>query len=101
MEFVIARDTIEVEYKNNSFWKQFDEVKVENPNGWYIRYVSGGIVHTFGYCQSTGRGDYYDEYVEQTHKIPLNFSDDAKANAEIMHKADYDRMQNVVLIRQK
>lgn len=99
MKFVIASDTAEVEYKNKAFWQQYDEVEVENPNGWYIRYVSGGMVHVFDYCQSTGRGEYFDEYREEVYKVPLNFSDNAKANAEIMHKANYDNMK-AVLIRE-
>lgn len=97
MKFTIARDTAQVDYKSNEFWQQFDEVEVETPDGWYIRYITGGIVHTFDYCQSTGRGDYIDEYVEEEHKVPLAFTADAKANAEIMHNAHYDDMKAVLV----
>lgn len=97
MKFVIGQDEDKIDYKSNDFWQQYDEVEVKNPKGWYIRYVVGGFVHTFDYCQSTGRGDYYDEYQEEVYKIPLPFSDDAKANAEIMHKAKYDNL-NAVLV---
>lgn len=99
MKFVIGCDATQVDYNSNAFWRQFDEVEVGNPKGWYIRYVSGGMVHTFGYSQSSGRGEYYDEYVEEVRKIPLNFTADAGANAEIMHKAHYDNMK-AVLIRE-
>ena len=99
MKFVIERDTVKLEYKSNDFWQQFDEVEVENPNGWYIRYVEGGIVHTFGYSQSSGRGEYLDRYEEEEHKIPLKFSTDAKQNAAIMRKTNYDG-KNAVLIRE-
>ncbi len=100
MKFTIARDTVEVDYKKHAFWQQFDEVEVENPDGWYVRYVVGGMVHTFGYCQSSGRGEYYDEYHEEVYKDPLGFSGDAKANAEILHKSNYDNKQ-AVLVRGK
>lgn len=93
MKYVITRDAERVEYGSNAFWQQFDEVEVEDPSGWYLRYVSGGMVHTFGYCQSSGRGEYYDEYREEVYKVPLAFSNDLKANAEIMHKAHYDNMR--------
>lgn len=99
MKFIITSDQVEVDYKSNDFWQQFDEVEVEEPNDWYIRYVQGGFVHVFDYCQSTGRGDYFDEYREETYKVPLAFSDDAKANAEIMRKANYDG-KKAVLIRE-
>lgn len=99
MKFVIARDTASVDYKDHAFWQQFDEVEVENPSGWYIRYVEGGIVHSFGYSQSSGRGEYLDEYREDVYKKPLRFSSDAKANAEIMHKTNYDN-KKAVLIRE-
>lgn len=99
MKFIIEQDTVKLDYKSNAFWQQFDEVEVENPNGWYVRYVAGGMVHTFGYCQSSGRGEYYDEYREEVYKIPLHFSNDGKANAQIMHQAKYDG-KKAVLIRE-
>ena len=98
MKFVIESGTTQVDYKNNAFWQQFDEVEVKNPNGWYIRYVEGGIVHSFGYSQSSGRGEYLDEYREDVYKKALHFSSDAKANAKIMHAANYDN-KKAVLIR--
>lgn len=98
MKFVIARDTDKLDYNSFSFWQQYDEVEVENPNGWYIRYVEGGIVHSFGYSQSSGRGEYIDEYVEDTYEYALAFSADAKANADIMHKRNFD-CKKAVLIR--
>ena len=99
MKFTISRDTKKVEYQNSEFWKQFDEIEVENPEGWYLKYVEGGIVHSFGYSQSSGRGEYISEYREETHKIPLHFTADSKKNAEIMHKAKYDG-KNAVLIQE-
>ena len=98
MKFTIASDTLELDYKSSAFWKQFDEIEVENPNGWYVRYVERGIVHVFDYCQSTGRGEYCDVFQEDVYKRPLPFTDDPKANAELMHKADYDG-KKAVLIR--
>ncbi len=89
----------QIDYKNDAFWQQFDEVEVENPSGWYLRYVSGGMVHTFDYCQSSGHGEYVDEYRECVYKIPLNFTDDAKCNAELMHNMHYDNLK-AVLIRE-
>ena len=99
MKFVIERDTLKVDYKNSDFWQQFDEIEVQNPHGWYVRYVEGGLVHSFGYSQSSGRGEYIDEYREDVYKVALHFSDDAKANAELMHKAKYDN-KKAVLIRE-
>ena len=99
MKFVIERDTLQVDYKSNEFWQQFDEIEVQNPNGWYIKYVEGGIVHYFGYSQSSGRGEYIDEYREDVYKVPLRFSSDARANAQIMHRAHYDN-KKAVLIRE-
>ena len=99
MKFTIASDTLEVDYKNYDFWQQFDEIEVENPQGWYIRYVEGGIVHTFEYSQSSGHGEYVDEYREDVFKTPLHFTADAKANADIMHKMNYDN-KKAVLIRE-
>ena len=99
MKFVIASDTVKLDYKDSAFWQQFDEVEVENPNGWYVRYVVGGIVHYFGYSQSSGRGEYLDEYKEDVYKIPLPFTTDAKANAKIMRKTKYDG-KNATLIRE-
>ena len=99
MKFTIAKDMTKVDYKNNAFWLEYDEVEVEEPNGWYLRYVEGGIVHSFGYSQSSGRGEYLSEYREDVYKVPLRFSADAKANAEIMHKAQYDD-KKAVLIRE-
>ena len=98
MKFVIERNTLQVDYKSSEFWQQFDEIEVQNPNGWYIRYVEGGIVHSFGYSQSSGRGEYIDEYREDVYNVALHFSDDAKANAEIMHRTKYDN-KKAVLIR--
>lgn len=97
MKFTISGDTKKVDYKDNAFWQQFDEVEVENPKGWYIKYVEGGIVHSFGYSQSSGRGEYLDEYREETHKIPLRFTADSKKNAKIMHKAKYDGKSAVLI----
>ena len=99
MKYTIARDTVKVDYQSYAFWQQFDEIEVENPNGWYISYVEGGIVHSFGYSQSSGRGEYIDEYREDVYKKPLRFSDNAKANAKLMHKASYDG-KKAVLIRE-
>ena len=98
MKFVITSDMEKVEYQNYNFWQQYDEVEVENPKGWYIKYVEGGIVHSFGYDQSSGRGEYIDEYVEDEFTKPLHFTADARANAEIMHKTNYDG-KKAVLIR--
>ena len=100
MKFTIARDTLKVDYKDNAFWLQYDEVEVEEPKGWYIQYVEGGIVHTFGYSQSSGRGEYLDVYQEEEHTKPLRFTADAKANAEIMRKLNYDYCRRAKLIRQ-
>lgn len=100
MKFVISKDTVNVEYKNHDFWQQFDEVEVECPDGWIIRYVEGGIVHYFGYSQSSGRGEYNSEYREDVFKKPLKFSSDAKANAELMRKMNYDD-KKAMLIREK
>ena len=100
MKFVIERETLSVEYKNEDFWKQYDEVEVEIPKGWYLRYVTGGIVHSFGYSQSSGRGEYLSEYREEVHKIPLAFTDDAKANAAILHKIKCDD-RNAKLMREQ
>ena len=99
MKLTIARDTVKLDYQNGAYWKQFDEIEVEEPTGWYIRYVERGIVHSFGYSQSSGRGEYLDEYRETVHKFPLPFSSDAKANAQIMHKTNYDD-KDAVLIRE-
>ena len=97
MKFTISSDTKEVDYKNSAFWQQFDEVEVENPKGWQIKYVEGGIVHSFGYSQSSGRGEYLSEYREDTYKKPLHFSSDSKKNAEIMHKVNYDNKKAVLI----
>ena len=99
MKFTITRDVLKVDYKSNEFWQQYDELEVEEPNGWYLRYVEGGIVHSFGYSQSSGRGEYLSEYREDVFKVPLRFTQDAKANAAIMHKAKYDG-KKAVLIRE-
>ena len=99
MKFTITRDTVKIDYQNNAFWQQFDEIEVECPTGWYIRYVEGGIVHSFGYSQSSGRGEYLDEYREDVYKVRLHFTSDAKANAEIMHNAHYDG-KKATLIRE-
>ena len=99
MKFTIARDTLEVDYKSNEFWQQYDEVEVEEPNGWYIRFVEGGIVHSFEYSQSSGRGEYVSYYKEDVFKKPLNFTSDAKANAEVMHAVNYDN-KKATLIRE-
>ena len=100
MKYTISKDTVKVEYKNNEFWQQFDEIVVENPKGWYIRYVEGGIVHSFGYSQSSGRGEYIDEYHEDVYTIPLPFTNDAKVNAKLMHqtKCSY---ANAMLVREE
>ena len=99
MKFTISKDTKKLEYQSNDFWKQFDEVEVENPSGWYIQYKEGGIVHYFGYSQSSGRGEYLSEYREETKKIPLNFTADSKNNAKKMHKTKYDG-KNAILIQE-
>lgn len=99
MKLTIPHDTVELDYKNNAFWQQYDEIEVENPNGWFLRYVEGGIVHTFGYSQSSGHGEYSSEYREDVYKIPLPFSDDSKANAVIMHSKNYDN-KKATLIRE-
>ena len=101
MKYTISRDTVNLDYKNYAFWLQFDEIEVENPKGWYIRYVEGGIVHSFGYSQSSGRGEYLSEYKEDVYEKPLVFSQDAKANAEIMHNAHYDNKKAVLVRKQK
>ena len=90
MKFVITSDMLKVDYQNSDFWKQYDEVEVEIPKGWFIKYVEGGIVHSFGYSQSSGRGEYLSEYREETFKVPLRFTSDSKKNAEIMHGKNYD-----------
>ena len=90
MKFIITRNMTEIDYKSNAYWQQFDQVEVEVPHGWYIRYVEGGIVHSFGYSQSSGRGEYLDEYREDVYEKPLGFTADAKANADIMRKTHYD-----------
>lgn len=100
MKFVITQDTVKLDYKNYDFWQQFDEIEVENPKGWYLQYVEGGIVHSFGYSQSSGRGEYLSEYREDTYKVPLHFTNDSKANAEIMHKTNYDN-KKATLIREE
>ena len=97
MKFMITKDMTTVDYKNSAFWQQYDEVEVEEPSGWHIRYVEGGIVHSFGYSQSSGRGEYLSEYREDTYTVPLRFTADAKANAEIMHKAQYDNKKSVLI----
>lgn len=99
MKFVIAEDTVKVDYKDHEFWQQFDEVEVQCPNGWFVRYVEGGIVHSFEYCQSSGRGEYTSSYKEDVFKKPLRFSCDAKANAELMRKTNYDG-KKATLIRE-
>lgn len=99
MKFTISRDTVKLDYKNYAFWQQFDEIEVENPSGWHLRYVEGGIVHSFGYSQSSGRGEYLDEYREDVYTIPLRFTRNAKANAEIMHKRNFDG-KKATLIRE-
>ena len=82
-----------VDYQSFAFWQQVDELVVERPTGWYLRYVVGGIVHTFGYSQSSGRGEYLDEYREDVYKVALHFTTDAVANAKLMQKKSYDNMQ--------
>ena len=99
MKYVITRDTVEIEYQSYAFWQQFDEIEVENPSNWHIRYVEGGIVHSFGYSQSSGRGEYLSEYREDVYTKPLRFTADAKANADIMRKVNYDG-KKAKLIRQ-
>lgn len=99
MKFVITRDMDKLDFVGTEFWDQFDEVEVENPNGWYMQYVLGGFVHTFGYCQSSGHGEYFDEYREDIIKAPLNFSDDLKANAEILQNTYYNG-KKAMLIRE-
>lgn len=100
MKFVIAKDTVKVDYQSHEYWQQFDEIEVQNPRGWRIRYVEGGIVHMFDYCQSSGRGEYTSRYQEDVYTKPIRFTDDAKANAEIMRNINYDG-KKAVLIREK
>ena len=99
MKFTIAGDTFKVDYQSSAFWQQFDEVEVEIPQGWHIKYVEGGIVHSFGYSQSSGRGEYLSEYREDTYTVPLRFTSDSKKNAEIMRKTNYDN-KKAQLIRE-
>ena len=100
MKFVITRDMVELDYKSSAFWQQFDEIEVERPTGWYVRYVERGIVHYFGYSQSSGRGEYLDEYQEDVYTKPLHFTADAKANADIMRKTNYDGKQATLIRKQ-
>ena len=100
MKFVITNDMVEIDYKDSAYWQQFDEIEVQNPKGWVIRYVEGGIVHSFGYSQSSGRGEYISEYREDVYEKPLHFTDDAKANAELMRATNYDG-KKAKLIREK
>ena len=100
MKYVIDKDTVNVDYKNSAFWQQFDEIEVACPKDWHIRYVEGGIVHSFGYSQSSGRGEYLDEYREDVYTKPLHFTNDAKANAELMRKLNYDG-KKATLIRKE
>lgn len=99
MKFIIAAGTNQVEYNSSAFWLEYDEVEVEEPQGWYIRYVEGGIVHSFDYCQSSGRGEYTSRYTEDVYKKPLAFTKDSKENARIMQSANYDG-KKAVLIRE-
>ena len=99
MKYRITRDLTEVDYQDSAFWQQFDEVEVEVPQGWHIKYVEGGIVHSFGYSQSSGRGEYLSEYREDTYNKPLPFTSDSKKNAEIMKKKNYDN-KKAQLIRE-
>ena len=98
MKFVITRDMVEVDYKSNEFWKQFDEIEVECPTGWHVRYVEGGMVHMFDYDQSSGRGEYVTRYQEDVYTKPLAFTADAKANADLMRQTHYDG-KKALLIR--
>lgn len=84
MKYVIPRDAVEIEYHGSAFWRQFDEVEVEIPQGWFLCFTEGGIVHTFDYCQSSGHGEYVSEYREEYREAPLPFSADAQANARLM-----------------
>ena len=90
MKFTITRDMLEVDYESSAFWQQFDEVEVECPAGWHVRYVEGGMVHVFDYDQSSGRGEYCTRYMEDEHERPISFTTDPKANAELMRKTNYD-----------
>lgn len=99
MQFVIKRETTEVAYLNETFWKQYDRVTIEEPEGWVLRFTQGGIVHTFDYCQSTGRGEYIDEYREETVEKPLHFTENAQKNAEIL-QALHCKDCRAVLLRQ-
>ena len=84
MKYVIPRDAEEIAYKGVWFWKQFDEVEAEVPEGWFLRYTEGGIVHSFGYSQSSGHGEYISEYREEVRTIPLAFTTDAAHNAAVL-----------------
>ena len=101
MKYTITSDMVEVDYQSNAFWQQFDEIEVEKPKGWYIRYVEGGIVHSFGYSQSSGRCEYLDQYREDVYTKPLRFTSDAKANAQLMHKLNYDNMKAKLIYKPK
>ncbi len=96
MKLTIPRGTTEMDYQSIAFWKLYDEVEVEEPDGWVIRYDEGGIVHSFGYSQSSGHGEYLSEYVTETFRIPLAFTADAKANAALMQRVSYDGKKAVL-----
>ena len=99
MKYTITSDTVKLDYQSRAFWQQFDEVEVECPNGWHIRYVEGGIVHSFEYSQSSGRGEYISQYREDVYTKPIKFTTDAKANAKLMREMDYDG-KKATLIRE-
>lgn len=90
MQFIFKKGQIEVPYYSKDFWMQYDEVIVEEPEGWSLKYIIGEICHKFDYCQSTGRGDYYDEYIMKEHYKNIEFSSNAKKNAEILKNIDVD-----------
>ncbi len=90
MKFVITKDMEKVEFHDISFWKQYDEIEVEDTEGWVVNYVACETVYTFDYCQSTGRGDYCYDMRNVDHSKPANFTSDAKANAKMLHEIHPD-----------
>jgi len=85
MKFTIKSGTKEFNCENLMF-NTVTELKVEEPEGWRLKYKLGGFVHKFDYCQSSGGGNYYDEYYEEEYVKPIEFSDNAKRNAELFNK---------------
>ncbi len=99
MKYVIPQGTTSVEYGSPSHWEEYDEVVVEEPSDWYIHYIMGGFVTMFDYCQSTGRGDYYQEYVEDEHTDPVAFTDDPKHNAQVIKSRTFEPNHHAAFVR--